>query len=154
MIITLRLLFSAIMPLVLSALGIISIPFIIKIDAMLMDIVGEPIMSIIRGLFLVLCFLIEFLLLIRKANNSVGKYDWLFKFFATNRLSIVIYSLIVLISLGLVYCCVCVCDLNVVGCVCVCDLNVVGCVCVCDLNVVGCVCVCDLNVLGLFAPSF
>ena len=142
-IINLRPFFSAIMPLVLYALGIISISFIIKIDAMLIDIVGEPIMSIIRRLFLVLCFLINLLLMIRKAKNSVGKYDWLFKFLATNRLSIVIYSLIVLISVGLVYCCVCVCDLNVVGCV-----------CVCDLNVVGCVCVCDLNVLGLFAPSF
>jgi hypothetical protein len=79
--------------------------------------------------------------MIRKAQNSIGKYDLLFKFLATNRLSIVVYSLIVLLSVGLVYCCVCVCDLNVVGCVCVCDLNVVG-------------CVCDLNVVGLFAPSF
>jgi hypothetical protein len=48
-------------------------------------------------------------LIIRIVNNSAGKFDWLFKFLATNPLSfvvqpVVIFSL-VLISIGLVeYC--------------------------------------------------
>ena len=49
-------------------------------------------------------------LIIRRANNSAVKLDELFNFIATNRLFIVVYplvvySLVVLISVGLVYYC-------------------------------------------------
>lgn len=43
--------------------------------------------------------------MVHKARNSVGKYDGLFNFIATNRLSIVVYSFVVLISVVLVYYC-------------------------------------------------
>ena len=75
-----------------------------SISSYLVDKLGNIGYIIIIVLFTAICNLIRLILMIRRANNSIGKYDGLFNFIATNRLSIVVYSLIVLLSVGLVYC--------------------------------------------------
>jgi hypothetical protein len=138
MIMNLRPFFSAIVPLVLSALVILSTPFIIEIYTMLMDIVSEHIMLAITMLFSVLYFLIRLLLMIRRAKNSAVLCDRFFNFAANNYSSGILYFFIWLLSVGLVYCCVCDCNC-VCGCNCVCDCN-----CVCGCNCVyGCTISCD-----------
>jgi hypothetical protein len=126
MIMNLRPFFSAIVPLVLSALVILSTPFIIEIYTMLMDIVSEHIMLAITMLFSVLYFLIRLLLMIRRAKNSAVLCDRFFNFAANNYSSGILYFFIWLLSVGLVYCCVCDCN-------CVCGCNCVyGCTISCD----------------------
>ena len=106
MIINLRPFFSVIMPLVLSALVIISIPFIIEIYTMLTSILGEYIGSAVKVLYLVILFLTQLLLMIRRAKNSVVLYDRFFNFAANHYSSGILYFFILLLSVGLVYCCV------------------------------------------------
>lgn len=118
MIMNLRPFFSAIMPLVLSALVIISTPFIIEIYTMLINIVSEHIMLTISMLFSVLYFLIRLLLMIRRAKNSAVLYDRFFNFAANHYSSGILYFFILLLSVGLVYCCVCDCN-----CVCGCTIS-------------------------------
>jgi hypothetical protein len=84
MIMNLRPFFSAIMPLVLSALVIISIHFNIEIYTMLINIVSKHIMLTISMLFSVLYFLIRLLLMIRRAKNSAVLYDRFFNFAANH----------------------------------------------------------------------
>ena len=94
MIMNLRPFFSAIVPLVLSALVILSTPFIIEIYTMLMDIVSEHIMLTITMLFSVLYFLIRLLLMIRRAKNSAVLYDRFFNFAANHYSSGILYFFI------------------------------------------------------------
>jgi len=68
-------------------------------------------------LFLIIWFLIKLLLIIRRAINSAGLYDRLFKYAANYYLSGILYFIILLLSVGLVYYsdCNCVCDCNCVS---------------------------------------
>ena len=94
MIMNLRPFFSVIMPLVLSALVIISIPFIIEIYTMLTSILGEFIGSAVEVLFLVILFLSKLLLMIRRAKKSAVLYDKFFNFTADHYSSGILYFFI------------------------------------------------------------
>ena len=120
MIIHLRPFFSIIMSLVSSALAILSTPFIIEICTMLTSILGEYIGSTVTMLYLVILFLINLLLMIRRANNSAVLYDRFFNFAANHYSSGILYFFILLLSVGLAYYCVydcnCVCDCTISWC--------------------------------------
>lgn len=60
----------------------------------------------IEGFCIVIVFLIKFILIIRKANKSVGMYDKYFNFIKEN-LSIVVCSIILLLIVGLILYCIC-----------------------------------------------
>uniref|UniRef100_UPI002411249D hypothetical protein n=1 Tax=Stagonosporopsis vannaccii TaxID=2606854 RepID=UPI002411249D len=136
----LRLIFSGIIPLALLALVLQYFPLIIEVYTMLNNILAEHFMFAIGMLFSILYFLLKLLLVIRRANNSSDLYDKFFNFTANHYWSVILYFFILLLSVGLVYFCICdcnsVCDSNCVcDSYCVCDSN-----CVCDSY-----CVCDSN---------
>ena len=111
MLIYLTPLFLVTMCILLSGLPIINILFIKKICIMLSNI--DYIGFAMNILFLIICFLINLLLMIRRAVN-VGIYNRLFNFAANHYSSGILYFIILLLSVGLVYCCACDCN-------CVCD---------------------------------
>jgi len=126
MIMYLRPFFSAIIPFVLAALlplVLDYLPLIKEVYTKLVNILGEHLI-IISMLFSVLYFLFKLLLVIRRANNSIGRYDRFFNFAANHYSSGILYFFILLLSVGLVYLCVCDCN-------CVCDC-VCGCTISCD----------------------
>jgi hypothetical protein len=118
MIINLKPFFSVIISLVLPALVIIDTSFIIEIYTMLNSIVGKYIALAGMVLYLVILFLIRLLLMIRRANKSAVLFDRFFNFAANHYSSGILYFFILLLSVGLIYCCVCDCN-----CVCVCTFS-------------------------------
>jgi hypothetical protein len=89
-------------PLVLSALVYFNLSCISELYTMLINVAGVYVGSVVVILCTVLHFLVKMLFMIRRANNSVGLYDRLVNFVANY--SFVMYSLILLISVGIVYC--------------------------------------------------
>jgi hypothetical protein len=118
MVISLIPLFRVIMYLVLSALSIISMPFIIEIYTMLTSILGQSIGSAVKVLYLVILFLINLLLIIRRAKNSAVLWDRLFNFAANHYSSGILYFFILLLSVLLAYFCACDCN-----CICDCAIS-------------------------------
>jgi hypothetical protein len=96
--------FSVVMFLVLPAL-VITTPFIIEIYNRLTSILGYNLGPVVNVLILVLFFGIKLLLMIRKAENSHVQYKQLFDYVAKHYLSGILYFFILLLSVGLVYCC-------------------------------------------------
>jgi hypothetical protein len=80
-------------------------------------------------LFSIIFFFIKLLLMIRRAIKSAALYDRFFNFSANHYSSGIVYFIILLLSVGLVYCCVCDCNY-------VCDCNCVGgCTISCDARI-------------------
>ena len=122
----LRPLLSLIIPLVLSALTLISLSFISDIHILLTSMLGEIFGSVLWGLWIVIVFLLRLVLMIRKAKKSVVLYEKFFNFAANHYSSWILYFFIFLLSVGLVYCCGCNCN-------CVCDCYCVwDCIINCD----------------------
>ena len=68
---------------------------------------GEYIMYTVKLMFWVIFFLIKLLLMIRKATKSAGLYVRFFNFAANHYSSGLLCFVILLLSVGLVYCCGC-----------------------------------------------
>ena len=110
----LRVMISLILP------AFISIFSISYTCILLYSLLGENIGLVVKTLFLVIVFLIRLLLMIRKAKKSAGLYDRLFSFAANHYSSWLVYFVILLLSVALVYCCVCYCN-GFCGCTISCD---------------------------------
>jgi hypothetical protein len=102
--------FTAIMPLIYAALFTLSITFVIETYTMIINLLGEHSKYIIAMLFYFLSILARLFFTIRKAQKLSVLYDKLFFLAANYYKSAIIYMIIFLISLTLVYLCVCDCN--------------------------------------------
>jgi hypothetical protein len=94
-------LFNAITPLFLYALGFLGIFYINDVYIFLTSVLGQYIRYVLSSLGLVIYYIFRLLLMIRKANNSAGKYDRFFTFIANHYKSGLLYLFIFFISVSL-----------------------------------------------------
>lgn len=94
-------LFNAITPLFLYALGFLGIFYINDVYIFLTSVLGQDIRYVLSSLGLVIYYIFRLLLMIRKANNSAGKYDRFFTFIANHYKSGLLYLFIFFISVSL-----------------------------------------------------
>lgn len=105
-------LFSPMIPLLISIipLGLLYLimdytPLLEEVYVILEDRLGLLAKIIFYYLWAVLCFLIKLVLLLNRASKSNERYAEFFTWLDNNFKSIILYLFIILLSIGLLYCC-------------------------------------------------